>query len=108
MVCQYVCTKLRWCFVSAGYTILKLKTGLLEQRYKEHIRYITSSNSQLAYALHILHSKHEYGPMNITMSLFHPVHKSRRMNSSENIYIQLFQWHNIIINEQPEKYEPPF
>jgi len=94
-------------FVFAGYTVLKLKTGLLAQRYKEHIRYITSNNSRSAYALHIHHNKHEYGPTNITMSLLHPVHKSRRMNSSENFYIQLLQWHNTIINEQSEKHETP-
>jgi hypothetical protein len=94
-------------FVFAGYTVLKMKIGLLERRYKEHIRYNTSNNSRSAYALHILHNKHEYGPMNITMSLLHPVHKSRRMNSSENFYIQLLQWNNTIINEKSEKYENP-
>jgi hypothetical protein len=41
------------------------------------------------------------------MSLLHPVHKSRQMNSSENFYIQLLQWHNTIINEQSEKHENP-
>jgi len=44
----------------------------LEQRYKECIRYITSSNPQSAYALYILHSKHKYGPMNVTLSLTPP------------------------------------
>ena len=43
----------------------------------EHIRYINSNNPPSAYALHILHDKYEYRPMNITMSLFHPVHKSQ-------------------------------
>jgi len=107
-VCVYVCMYVpSWggVFVSAGYTVLKLKIGLLEQGYKEHIRYTTSNNSQSAYALHILHTKHEYGPMNSTISLLHPVHKSGQMNSSENFYIHLLQWHNTVINEQSEKHE---
>ena len=45
--------------------------------------------------------------MDITISLLHPVHKSQRMKSLKNIYIQLFQRHNIIINEQFQKGENP-
>ena len=73
----------------------------------EHIRHITSNNPQSAYTVHILHNRHEYGPMNIIMSLLHPVHKSRRMNSSENFYTQLFQQNKIIINEQSQIDENP-
>ena len=36
-----------------------------------------------AYALHIFHNKYEYRPVNITMSLLHPVQKSQWMNSLE-------------------------
>jgi len=36
--------------------------SILKQRYKEHIRYIRQNEPQSAYALHILNSKHEYGP----------------------------------------------
>ena len=80
----------------------------LEQRYKEHTRYTTSSNPQSAYALHVLHHKHEYGPMNVTKSVLHPAPKCRRMNSLGNFYIQLFQRHNTVINEQSEKDKIPF
>ena len=41
----------------------------LKQRYQEHIRYIEHNEPQLAYALHILNNKHEYGPINNTMTL---------------------------------------
>jgi len=40
----------------------------LSIRYKEHIRYIRSNNPQSAYALHILQNRHEYGPMDNTMT----------------------------------------
>jgi hypothetical protein len=53
----------------------------LEQRYKEPTRYITSNKAQSAYALHILHNQHEQGPMNIAVSLLHPVDRNLRMNS---------------------------
>ena len=45
----------------------------LTQRYKEHARYIKNNNQQSAYALHILNNKHEYGPMEKTMTLLKPV-----------------------------------
>jgi hypothetical protein len=35
-----------------------------------------SNNLQSAYAHHILHNKHVYGPTSTTMSLLHPVHKT--------------------------------
>jgi GIY-YIG catalytic domain. len=71
----------------------------LEQSYKEHARYINSNNPHSAFALQILHNKHDYRPMNFTMSLLHPVHRNRRMNSLENFYIQLSRRHNTIIKE---------
>jgi hypothetical protein len=58
----------------------------LEQRYIERIRYINSNSRQSAYAFQILHNQHDYGPMNVTMSLLHPVNKNRRLNSLENFY----------------------
>jgi hypothetical protein len=48
-------------------------------------------------------NEQEYGPMNITMSLLHRIHKSRRMNSMGNFYAQFFQQHKTIINEQSQK-----
>jgi hypothetical protein len=40
--------------------------------------------------------------MNITMSLLHPPHKSWLTNSLQNLYFQLSQWHDTIINEQTQ------
>jgi ferritin-like metal-binding protein YciE len=35
----------------------------LKQKYQEHIRHTKHNVPQLAYALHILNNKHEYGPI---------------------------------------------
>jgi len=40
----------------------------LELRFKAHICYITSNNRQSTYAIHILHSAHEYGLMETIMN----------------------------------------
>jgi len=36
---------------------------------QEHVRYIRHNEPQLAYALHILNNKHEYGPISNTHDL---------------------------------------
>jgi hypothetical protein len=41
----------------------------LEQRFREHIRYIRNNNPQSAYAQHILQNRHEYGSITDTMTL---------------------------------------
>ena len=41
----------------------------LQQRYKEHIRYIKYNDPQSAYALHILNNRHQYGT--ITDKTYH-------------------------------------
>jgi hypothetical protein len=75
----------------------------VEQRNKEHIRYITSNNPQFAYAFHTLQNKKEYGLMNANMFLLHPVHLSRRMNLLEDFYIHCFQRRSIVISEQSQE-----
>ena len=40
-----------------------------KQRYQEHIWYIRHNEPQSAYTLHILNNKHEYSPINNTMTL---------------------------------------
>jgi len=41
----------------------------LKQRYQEHVRYVRNNEPQSACALHILNNKHEYGPINNTITL---------------------------------------
>ena len=48
----------------------------LNQKYREHIRYITNNDPQSAYAQHILQNLHEYGSVTDTMSLLKPKHKT--------------------------------
>jgi hypothetical protein len=45
----------------------------LRLRYQEHTRYIKNNDPQSAYALHILHNRHEYGPIDKTMTLLQPL-----------------------------------
>jgi hypothetical protein len=42
----------------------------IEIRHHEHVRYIKTNNPILAYALHILNNRHEYGYPEHTMQLF--------------------------------------
>jgi hypothetical protein len=60
-----------------------------------------------AYAIHIVHSAHKYGPIETTMSLLHFAHKSKQLNTLENYYIQFFPEHNIIGKEQTHKEKSP-
>jgi len=44
---------------------------------KEHVRYIRHNEPpQSAYALHIPNNKHEYGPINNTMTLLKHINKT--------------------------------
>jgi hypothetical protein len=72
----------------------------LEIRYKEHISYISNNNEQSAFATHILHNRHKFGPINETMRLLHKAPKGKRMNVLVNYYIQRNYIYNSIIREQ--------
>jgi len=47
--------------------------GQTSRTLKEHTRYIKNNDPQSAYALHILHNRHEYGPIDKTMTLLKPL-----------------------------------
>ena len=49
-------------------------------RHKEHIRYIRTNDPQSAYALHILHNRHEYRTIENMLQLLKTCRKSTRMN----------------------------
>ena len=72
----------------------------LNIRYKEHIRYITTNNPQLAYALHILQNRHEYGPLTETMHLLKQVNKTTSLIPYERLYIQTLHQAGTLIPEQ--------
>jgi phosphoribulokinase len=72
----------------------------LKQRYQEHIRYIRHNEPQSAYALHILSNKHEYSPINNTMTLLKHINKTSVLLPYEQLYIQSYHQHKQLISEQ--------
>jgi hypothetical protein len=69
-------------------------------RHIEHIRYIKNNNPASAYAVHILNNRHEYGATENTLQLIKPCRKSSKMNSWENMYIQIYRQYGKLIEEQ--------
>jgi hypothetical protein len=72
----------------------------LKLHYQEHIRYIKNNNPQLAYALHILQNRHEYGPINQTMHLLKPINSTSSLIPYERFYIQSLHQEKKLIPEQ--------
>jgi hypothetical protein len=68
--------------------------------HKKHVRYIRTNNPTSAYAMHILHNKHDFGTAEETLKLLRPCHKGPWMNCWETFYMQLFHKHGTLINEQ--------
>jgi hypothetical protein len=62
----------------------------LNQRYREHIRYIRNNDPQSAYAQHILKHLHEYGSITDIMPLLKPIHKTSLLIPYEQLFIQTF------------------
>jgi len=81
----------------------------LKQRYQEHIRYIKHNDPQSAYALHILNNKHEYGPINDTMTLLKHINKATLLIPFEQIYIQSYHQNKQLTPEQHKgKHNPMY
>ena len=76
----------------------------LRLRYKEHERYIKYNNPQSVYAIHIL-NKHEYGPIEKTMSLLQPLQNTSLLIPYEHFFIQSLHKAGKLISEQTP-YEP--
>jgi len=71
----------------------------IRHRYKEHTRCI-KNNPQSAYALHILNSQHEYGPMEKTMTILKPVKNTSLLTPYEQFFIQAFHESGRLVSEQ--------
>ena len=69
-------------------------------RHKEHVRYVQANNPTSACALHILNNKYEYGTAAETLEILKPCHKGTRVDRWENLYMQTFHKHKILITEQ--------
>ena len=79
----------------------------LQQRYKEHTRYMKQNNPQSSYALHILNSKHEYGTVDDTMTLLKHINRSTLLLPYEQLYIQTYHHQKQLIPEQHKKEHNP-
>ena len=69
-------------------------------RHKEYTRHIKTNNPLSAYALHILQSGREYGTITDTLQLLKTCQKGIRMNSWEDLYMQVFHQHKMLITEK--------
>ena len=65
----------------------------LQQRYKEHIRYIKHNDPQSAYALHIL-NRHEYSKITDTMTLLKHIINRTMLLPYEQLFIQSYHYRN--------------
>ena len=72
----------------------------LRQRHKEHTSYIKKNNPTSAYALHILQNRHEYGPLEETMTLLQQESKRHKLLAYEQLHIQQQQKKGNLIPEQ--------
>jgi hypothetical protein len=79
----------------AGQTNRNLKT-----RFREHIRYIKNNDPQSAYAAHILENRHEFGNIEDTLTLHHPVNIATLLLPYEQLYIQSHHQKGILVPEQ--------
>ena len=64
------------------------------------LHFISYINATSAYAAHILNIRHEYGTAESTLKLIHPCRKGQKMNSWENLYIQIYRQQDQLITEQ--------
>jgi hypothetical protein len=79
----------------------------LNQRFREHARYIKNNDPHSAYALHILNCRHEYGNINNTIALLKQINKPSLLLSFEQMYIQIFHRNNELMPEQhPNEHIP--
>jgi len=72
----------------------------LQQRYKEHTRYIKHNDPQSAYALHILNNRHEYGTMEDTMTLLKYIPNPTMLLPAEQLFIHSHHYNKQLIQEQ--------
>jgi len=72
----------------------------LSIRYKERICYIRTNSPQSAYALHNLQNRHEYGPMDNTMTLLKRTNNRSLLLPYEQYHTQALHHNRKLIPEQ--------
>ena len=73
---------------------------ILQQRYKEHTRYIKYNDPQSAYALHTPNNRHEYGTLTDMMKLIRHVTNPTMLLPYEQFFIHSYHLHKHLIPEQ--------
>jgi hypothetical protein len=68
-------------------------------RYKEHICYIKSNNSNTGYSRHILDTRHTYGTMEDTMDVVRISRKGQYLNALKKYYIHKISREKIHMND---------
>jgi hypothetical protein len=63
-------------------------------------RYIKNNNPSSTYTLHILQNRHEYGPMNTTMTLLKPLSTPSLLTPHKLFFIQSYYKEKKLISEQ--------
>jgi len=69
-------------------------------RHKEHLHYIRNNNPISAYAMHILHNRHQIGPADETLKLIKPCNKGIKMNCWKTLYMNMLYKQGSLISEQ--------
>ena len=72
----------------------------LRVRFQEHTQYIKYNNPQSAYAQHILHNQHNYGPKDKTMTLLKPLNNTSLLTPYEQFFIHSLHKEAKLISEQ--------
>ena len=65
-----------------------------------YLMYITYNNPQSAYAQHILHNRHEYGPIDLSMTILKPLNDTTLLTPYEQYFIQTLHQDGQLIPEQ--------
>jgi hypothetical protein len=60
----------------------------LKLHFQEHVRYIWNDNPQSAYAQHILHDQHEYGPMVHSLTIPKALNNTTMLIPYEQFFMQ--------------------
>ena len=68
--------------------------------HKEHLRYIRNNNPISAYAIHILHNRHQFGPADETLKLLKPWNKGTKTNCWEALYTNIHYKQGLLISER--------
>ena len=81
------------------YSLCRTIGRAITVRHKEHLWYIRNNNPMSAYAMHILHNRHEFGPAEETLKLLKPCTKSTKMNCWEELYVNMHYKQGLLIPE---------